>query len=531
MNEPRSDSEFFRERLGSGNTGNDGAEFLHRIMERNNTRQPSSSSRQPGRTSDRASTPVTWDSTDAKSFSRVTSPVQDFRFSTPTDYETSFPSGRNDAVKYSEEEDDKEVEETGGEEVVTGVEEGSYEQLIRRSQIASQSVEQLHFTSRGGEERGSEVVCPPGDFHLFHPSHTQDVTSVLPQRFHQGRESTSVLKNVTHRDSKRSKARSLDQDYQRRVSFTPNTLRQSIGAGFLDDTRKNLGGTNAESSSPRLPEYHGGSGGGSHRSHGYAMASPEPSTGFSGNLSGKVVSPVDHGYMIRLTFKGDSVQQPVSGEMTVIALIGIASAIYGVAARDVLLILFGMIPQNLIRGNRLSGPPLVGPGANVLVFDIPSCGSPQENSSPEYPTGLKSPFGSTRNPQVVSDPLMDQRISTPKFLGNFKLPKFDGTARHWKAWDKTFVRFLSIHQLDHVIAESFFDVLPLTPQAFSANKMMYYILEDAITAGSLAAKYLRLAAKWNGNEAYTIYKVTQWVCVFRPPNHGYLVGRIGKSPF
>jgi hypothetical protein len=77
-------------------------------------------------------------------------------------------------------------------------------------------------------------------------------------------------------------------------------------------------------------------------------------------------------------------------------------------------------------------------------------------------------------------------------LGNFKLPKFDGTARYWKTWDKTFVRFLSIHQLDHVVEETFLDVLPLSPNAFAANKMVYkmvyYILEDAITPGSLAAK-------------------------------------------
>ena len=33
--------------------------------------------------------------------------------------------------------------------------------------------------------------------------------------------------------------------------------------------------------------------------------------------------------------------------------------------------------------------------------------------------------------------------------------------------------------------------------------MVYYILEDAVTPGSLAAKYLRQAAKWNGNEAYS----------------------------
>jgi hypothetical protein len=89
-----------------------------------------------------------------------------------------------------------------------------------------------------------------------------------------------------------------------------------------------------------------------------------------------------------------------------------------------------------------------------------------------------------------------------KILGNFKLPKFDGTSRYWKTWDKTFIRFLSIHQLDYVVEENFLDVLPLSPSNFAANKMVYYILEDAITPGSLAAKYLRQAAKWNGNEAY-----------------------------
>jgi hypothetical protein len=91
----------------------------------------------------------------------------------------------------------------------------------------------------------------------------------------------------------------------------------------------------------------------------------------------------------------------------------------------------------------------------------------------------------------------------PKFLANFKLPKFDGATRSWKSWDKSFVRFLSIHQLDHVIEETFLDVLPLSPQSFNANKMVYYLMEDAIVMGSLAAKYFRQAAKWNGNEAYS----------------------------
>jgi hypothetical protein len=91
----------------------------------------------------------------------------------------------------------------------------------------------------------------------------------------------------------------------------------------------------------------------------------------------------------------------------------------------------------------------------------------------------------------------------PKFLGNFKLTKFDGQARNWKQWDKSFVRYLSIHQLDHVIEEAFLFVLPLSTQDFHSNKMVYYLLEDAIVPASLAAKYFRQAAKWNGNEAYS----------------------------
>jgi len=90
-----------------------------------------------------------------------------------------------------------------------------------------------------------------------------------------------------------------------------------------------------------------------------------------------------------------------------------------------------------------------------------------------------------------------------KILANFKLPTFDGLSRNWKSWNKTFIRFLSIHQLDHVIEETFLSILPLTPRDFAGNKMVYYLLEDAIVPSSLAAKYFRLAAKWNGNEAYS----------------------------
>ncbi len=54
---------------------------------------------------------------------------------------------------------------------------------------------------------------------------------------------------------------------------------------------------------------------------------------------------------------------------------------------------------------------------------------------------------------------------SPKLLASFKLPKFDGVARNWKAWEKAFTRFLGIHQLDHVLEESFLDSLWTVPGA------------------------------------------------------------------
>jgi hypothetical protein len=196
-------------------------------------------------------TPVTRGQSDAESYSRVISPVQNFRFSTPTDYANGSTSSnfgvRNDAVRYQEEEDGKEAEETDDEEVGTEVGEEPYEQLIRRFQIASQSLEQLHFASRGGEERGSGLVFPPGDCHHFYTSPSQDVSGVVPQRFHQGRESSSVLQNITVRESKRSKARSLHRDYQRRVSFTPSAALHSLGAGVFNGVTRREGGSDGTS--------------------------------------------------------------------------------------------------------------------------------------------------------------------------------------------------------------------------------------------------------------------------------------------
>jgi hypothetical protein len=172
-----------------------------------------------------------------------------------------------------------------------------------------------------------------------------------------------------------------------------------------------------------------------------------------------------------------------------------AAAIYGLTARDLVLVLFGMNPHTLPPLGRISDPPPVTPGSTVLIFNIAglSTGAP-------YPF-RPIPTGQPPVPLQGLVPPPNLNVSS-KLLANFRLAKFDGATRNWKQWDKSFVRFLSIHQLDQVIEENFLSILPLSPQDFLSNKMVYYLLEDAIVAGSLAAKYFRQAAKWNGNEAY-----------------------------
>jgi hypothetical protein len=261
-----------------------------------------------------------------------------------------------------------------------------YEQLIRRSQIVSQSLGQFHHASDGGEEGGSGFDCPPGDFHHFYSSISQDVSGGVPQRFHQGRESISVQKNITVRDSKRSKSRLQDREYQRRVSFTPGAALQSIGAGFLETTSRQVGGS---ASSPHLAGYHEGLGvktrqisdsvraspvlslQGSQRVYG---PSPNPMSHQHGGQLGREMSPDQDVFTVTLTFDGQLCQHRVTADMAVLTLVRDAAQIYGLVALDVILVLFGMLPRSLVRGKLLSDPPQVNPGSTILVFNVPNSG-------------------------------------------------------------------------------------------------------------------------------------------------------------
>jgi hypothetical protein len=89
-----------------------------------------------------------------------------------------------------------------------------------------------------------------------------------------------------------------------------------------------------------------------------------------------------------------------------------------------------------------------------------------------------------------------------KIKQSFKCPRFSGIAKDWKIWNKGFVRFLSIWDLDYVLDPSFFDDFPLSVQKIHDNKMVYFILEDATQGSPLAASYVRQAPVKNGFEAY-----------------------------
>ncbi len=96
--------------------------------------------------------------------------------------------------------------------------------------------------------------------------------------------------------------------------------------------------------------------------------------------------------------------------------------------------------------------------------------------------------------------------SNDKIRQSFKCPRFSGQTKEWKNWNKGFMRYLSIWELEHVVQPDFLDVAPLTNEKLRDNKMVYFILEDAVQSSPLAASYVRQAPLNNGFEAYyTLY--------------------------
>jgi hypothetical protein len=168
-----------------------------------------------------------------------------------------------------------------------------------------------------------------------------------------------------------------------------------------------------------------------------------------------------------------------------------AGMLFGIDHQELTLILFSgpQGPTSIPQTGKVSGPPRISPGSTVFVFCIPG-------------QRLLPP------PPIHPHPDRESPLPglSPKLLASFKLPKFDGVARNWKAWEKAFTRFLGIHQLDHVLEESFLDSLWTAPGAKAANKMVFFLVEDAVATGTLASRLVRQATKWNGHEAFVMLR-------------------------
>ncbi len=81
-------------------------------------------------------------------------------------------------------------------------------------------------------------------------------------------------------------------------------------------------------------------------------------------------------------------------------------------------------------GNLLSDSPIVLDGSTVLVIQVqqPALVSPM-------PWGVSpGAFAGAPPSEYLTTPALPQ---SPKFLGNFKLSKFEGNTRQWKAWNKS----------------------------------------------------------------------------------------------
>ncbi len=176
-------------------------------------------------------------------------------------------------------------------------------------------------------------------------------------------------------------------------------------------------------------------------------------------------------FSINLTYAGQTVVHSVWEQMPIAQLSEEAGAIFGLDSEFVILMLFTALPQTLDNRSTIAGPPRVPPGSTVFVFCFG--GSPEHRSS--YGTqpppasgrgvdhGTYPRFQSQSQNTYVQAPFLSQGpLLNSKLLGTFKLPKFDGVPRNWKSWEKSFLRFLGLHQLDHVLKAGFLLTNPFT---------------------------------------------------------------------
>jgi hypothetical protein len=340
-----------------------------------------------------------------------------------------------------------------------------------------------HFVPDAGQGRHGGSITP-GDNEVFQRRGSTAGDVEVSQR--QGRAS---LENVTRRETKRPSERSRDREYQRRFSLGVSRPHVPPPAP--------LGGHSWPREDPFSPPVRSlvaveigspttlyGQDNGNNRSDGPTQ-------------SGR--NTADQPYHIRLICSGESAQHVVWPSMPISDLIRDAGHIFGLDSSGISLVLFSTSPEVLRRESTIFGPPFVAPNSSVMVFSL---GPQSFGTAPDYgPRTPQAQAGVVHGGFNYADPPVGPYVNS-KLLSTFKLPKFDGVSKNWKTWDRAFQRFLGLHQLDHVLESGFLATVWNVPGAKEANKMVYFLLEDAVAVGSLASKFIRQAVKWNGHEAY-----------------------------
>jgi hypothetical protein len=141
-------------------------------------------------------------------------------------------------------------------------------------------------------------------------------------------------------------------------------------------------------------------------------------------------------------------------------------------------------------------------GRQLPPTSPPPASSPAPMGPELLPGFVRAPRNSSAQPPPRNVGSTQRGSANDKLRASFKLPRFNGDARQWKQWNKSFVRFMAIQLLDHVLEETFKQNV-LTDDLHEDNKLVYYLLEDAVTGSPVATKYVRRAPEWDGHAAYT----------------------------
>ncbi len=261
-----------------------------------------------------------------------------------------------------------------------GVSEGESD-LVKRLRAVGNYIGGTYPENEDGREQRVSPHYSPGDFHYFSHPQNQSSSSAVPDRFRPGRESESVIQNITIRGSKRPKARSSDVAYQRRSSLSPAIPRVEIGLlpgvemdhlppsyntimfeGVGANSQVTTGWSNQTPRIPiqdaSIPIIHPNSRGGN-----------EPNgRQNNGRVGAGFSSDIHNLFEINLIFEGQLVRHRVSLSLTVAQLGVEAASIFRLQTQGLVLVLLGLVSHTLQPLSTLYGPPPMLPGSTVMIF-------------------------------------------------------------------------------------------------------------------------------------------------------------------